>query len=384
MKRIPTMVMARSLLVSAMVLPVILTLGAATAAGYGPTLKEAFKEDFLVGAAINRTQIFDEDQRGDPIIKAQFDSITPENVLKWESVHPLPDKYDFEASDRYIAFGQSNHMAIIGHTLVWHSQTPKWVFQNKDGTPVDRETLLGRMRDHIHTVVGRYKGKIKGWDVVNEAIYDNGNMRQSPWMKIIGEDYVAKAFEYAHEADPGAELHYNDYSLEKEPKRNAAIALVKNLQAQGIPITAVGLQCHIKMNSPSPEELDATIAAFAALGVKVMITELDVDVVPATQRRQSADVAENAKAAAGADVFANGLPDSMQTALAKRYGEVFAVFLKRRDVITRVTFWGVTDGDSWLNSRGRVNYPLLFDRAGHKKPAFEAVMQAAGGPGNKQ
>jgi endo-1,4-beta-xylanase len=350
----------------------------ATQATPGATLKSAFQNDFLIGVAINRKQFFEEDPRGIPIIKAQFNSISPENILKWQFVHPQPDKYDFEGPDRYVAFGESNRMAIIGHTLIWHSQTPAWVFRNADGTPVDRDTLLQRMHDHIQTVVGRYKGRIKGWDVVNEALYDSGTLRQSPWMKIIGEDYIAKAFQYAHEADPQADLHYNDYDLEKEPKRKGAIALLTKLKAQGIPVTAVGLQDHLKMGRPTPEEEDATIAAFAKLGLKVMITELDIDVVPATQRNRSADIAENAQAHVGADAYAKGLPESVQQALAKRYADMFAVFIKHRQSITRVTLWGVTDGDSWLNSGGRVNYPLLFDRNGQPKPAFDAVIRTAG------
>ena len=342
------------------------------------TLKATYKKAFLIGVAINQSQFSEEDQRGIPIIRTQFNSITPENILKWESVHPEPEQYAFEAPDRYVQFGKSNGMFIIGHTLVWHSQTPNWVFQNADGSPVSRDTLLNRMSNHIHTVVGRYKGRIKGWDVVNEALNEDGTLRQSPWLKIIGEDYIAKAFEFAHAADPQAELHYNDYSLENEPKRNGAVTLIKKLQAQGIPVTAVGLQDHVKMDWPTVEQEDATIAAFAKLGVKVMITELDVDVNQASQANHSADIALAGQATAGSAGDTNGLPDSVQQALAKRYADLFGVFLKHRDVVTRVTFWGVTDGDSWLNSfpRRRVNHPLLFDRAGKPKPAFDAVIRA--------
>ncbi len=349
--------------------------------GQSLTLKDAYRGSFLIGVAINSNQFCDKDLRGDPIIKAQFNSISPENVLKWESVHPKPDSYSFEGPDRYVEFGEANHMAIIGHTLVWHSQTPRWVFQDDKGNPVDRETLLNRMRDHIHTVVGRYKGRIKGWDVVNEALYDNGTLRQSRWMKIIGEDYIAKAFEFAHEADPSAELHYNDYSLENEPKRSGAVALIKKLKEQGVPITAVGLQCHVKMKWPTPAQEDETIEAFAKLGVKVMVTELDVDVIPSSQGNQSADVSQAGQSRAGANrnPYTNGLPDSVQQDLAKRYGELFAVFTRHHADIARVTFWGVTDGDSWLNSWGRVNYPLLFDRKSQPKPAFNAVIKAATG-----
>ena len=341
------------------------------------TLKQAYKNDFLVGVAVNQKQFESQDQRGNPIIQAQFDSISPENALKWDSVHPEPGVFDFTNADRYVAFGESNHMVIIGHTLIWHHQTPGWVFKNTNGNPVTREVLLARMHDHIQTVVGRYKGRIKDWDVVNEALKDDGTLRASPWEKIIGPDYLEKAFQYAHEADPEAELNYNDFSLEDEAKRQGAIALIKKLKAEGIPIAAVGLQGHFKMDWPTVEQEDATISDFARLGVKVMITELDVDVVRATQRNRTADIEANAQRVAGANIYSNGLPADVQQALAKRYADLFGVFLKHRDVIERVTFWGVTDGDSWLNTWGRKNYPLLFDRDGQPKPAFQAVIQAA-------
>jgi len=341
------------------------------------TLKAAYKDDFLIGVAINQSQFSGEDQRGGPIIKAQFNSISPENILKWESVHPQPGKYDFAGPDRYVDFGEQNGMFIIGHTLVWHNQTPRWVFQDNQGKPVSREVLLERLRDHIFTVVGRYKGRIKGWDVVNEALNEDGTMRDTPWRKIIGDDYIEKAFQFAHEADPQAQLHYNDYSLENAPKRNGALALIKKLKAEGIPITAVGLQDHVKMDWPTTGQLDETITAFAKLDVKVMITELDVDVVPATQHNRTADIALNAQATSGANTLTNGLPEAKQMELAKRYADLFGVYYKHRADISRVTFWGVTDGDSWLNSRTRVNYPLLFDRAGAPKPAFFAVLRQA-------
>jgi endo-1,4-beta-xylanase len=251
------------------------------------------------------------------------------------------------------------------------------VFEDGQGRPASRAVLLARMRDHIFTVVGRYQGRIQGWDVVNEALNDDGTLRDSPWRKIIGDDYLEKAFQFAHEADPHAQLHYNDYSLENEPKRKGALALVKKLQSEGITINCVGLQDHVKLDWPTPGQLDKTISAFARLGVKVMITELDVDVVPKTQRRHTADIAENARADAAADVYAQGLPAAKQQELAQRYAELFHVYVQHRADISRVTFWGVTDGDSWLNSFRGTNYPLLFDRAGRPKPAFQAVLRQA-------
>lgn len=343
----------------------------------GAQLKDAFQGSFRIGAALNQAQFDERDTRGAALVKAQFNSISPENILKWESVHPKPDTFSFAEPDRYVAFGEKNHMFIIGHTLVWHSQTPAWVFQDATGAPLDREALLKRLREHIQTVVGRYKGRIGGWDVVNEALNEDGTLRQTPWLRIIGEDYIAKAFQFAHEADPKAELYYNDYSLENEPKRKGAIELIQKLKVQGVQVTAVGLQGHDKMDWPTLEQQDATIAALSELGVKVNITELDIDVLPAAARQPGADVSLSVEAQAKLNPYRTGLPDSLQQALARRYADLFGVFVKYRGVITRVTFWGVTDGDSWLNNwpvKGRTAYPLLFDRDGQPKPAFHAVV----------
>jgi len=340
------------------------------------TLKAAYRNDFLIGVAINQKQFDDEDQRGDPIIKAQFNCISPENALKWASVHPEPGVYDFTNADRYVEFGEKNHMTIVGHTLVWHNQTPRWVFQDTNGSPVTRDVLLARMRDHIHTVVGRYQGRIKIWDVVNEALQDNGQLRKSSWEKIIGNDYIEKAFQYAHEADPKAILRYNDYSLENEPKRNGAIVLIKKLQAEGIPVKAIGLQDHVKMDWPTAEQEDATISAFAALGLKVMITELDVNVLGGAR---TAEITEMARQG-GSNIYTNGLPPAVQQELANRYADLFRVFVKHHRDVSLVTFWGVTDGDSWLNFRGRMNHPLLFDRSGKPKPAFDQVIKVSNHP----
>ena len=273
-------------------------------------------------------------------------------------------------------------MFIVGHCLVWHSQVPDWVFEDEKGKPLAREALLQRMREHIFAVVGRYKGRINSWDVVNEALNDDGSLRQTKWLQIIGEDYIAKAFQYARQADPQAQLNYNDYSLENEAKRNGAIALIKKLQAQGIPVAAVGIQGHDSLDWPSAALEDAAIEAFAKLGVKVAITELDIDVLPPVAPG-SADVSLNVKADPKLNPYLNGLPDAVQKALAERYAGLFGVYLKDRAVVSRVTLWGVTDGDSWRNDWpvvGRTSYPLLFDRMGEPKPAFDAVIRQAARP----
>jgi endo-1,4-beta-xylanase len=341
------------------------------------TLKAAYQGAFLVGAALNAAQFSGRDTAGAALVAAQFSSTTPENVLKWESVHPRPGVYDFTAPDRYVAFGQQHGMFIVGHTLVWHNQTPRWVFTDATGNPVSRDTLIARMHEHIDSVVGRYRGRVGGWDVVNEALDEDGSLRRSPWLTIIGPDFISLAFRFAHEADPGAQLYYNDYSLENQAKRQGAVALIRRLQAEAVPVTGVGLQGHDRLDWPTVEQEDSTIAAFAALGVKVMITELDVDVLPRAVRPQGADIQLRAAARPELNPWPDSLPDSVQQALARRYADLFRVFHRHRGALARVTFWGVTDRDSWKNNwpvPGRANYPLLFGRDGRPKPAFAAVL----------
>lgn len=344
-----------------------------------PSLKDAFQDKFLIGAALNESQVLERNATQAALVKRHFNTITPENVMKWGRIYPQPNRYEFGPADQFVEFGERNKMVIIGHTLIWHSQTPNWVFQDESGQPATREFLLSRMSNHIHTVVGRYKGRVHGWDVVNEALNEDGTLRRSPWLRIIGEDYLVKAFEFAHAADPNAELYYNDFSLENEPKRNGAIAIIKKLQAAGVKVHGIGTQTHAKMDWPSPQLVEDTITAFANLGVQVMITEVDIDVLPERTRNLSADVSRRDAAAPELNPYPSGLPDAVQQALAKRYGEIFAVYARHADKISRVTFWGVTDGESWLNNwpiRGRTSYPLLFDRNSQPKPAFEAVIQA--------
>jgi endo-1,4-beta-xylanase len=343
-------------------------------------LKDVYQDAFYIGAAINRAQIYGDDVHGVKIVKEHFNSITPENVLKWESVHPKPNNYDFAAPDRFVEFGQQNGLITIGHTLVWHNQTPKWVFQDDKGNPISKGALIDRMRDHIHKVVGRYKGRIKAWDVVNEALDEDGTLRQTPWLKTIGEDYIEMAFRFAHEADQKAELYYNDYSLENVPKRKGAVELIRKLKAKGVPVYGVGLQGHDNLDWPSAEQQDETISAFKELGVKVSITELDITVLPSPTKQVTAEITATSESTADLNPYTGGLPGSLQQKLAERYAALFKVFLKHRESIDRVTFWGVTDADSWKNdwpAKGRTDYPLLFDRNGVPKPAFEAVLGVA-------
>lgn len=381
------------------------------------TLKDAYKDHFYVGAAINRTISTGTAVRADNVnrtmahvekdvalVKEQFNQISPENDLKWALIHPREGQngYDFAPADAYVNFGLSNHMYLVGHTLVWHSQTPNWVFAGTNPPPAvtrspvantngagtnaarrfrgfrgfgyngpraSREELLQRMHDHITTVVGRYKGKIKVWDVVNEAIDDRSTnvLRNSLWLQILGPDFIAKAFEWAHEADPDAILRYNDYSLENPEKRQKLITLIKSLQAQHVPVMAIGSQTHVSVSGPSYEEEDATLTDLEQLGLPIHITELDVNGAEAGQLDIGADVANNTASTEG------GLVNDVDRRLADQYATLFRVFLKHRKSVKVVTMWGVNDGVSW-RAQGR---PLLFDPEDRPKPALDAVLAEA-------
>ncbi len=383
-----------------------------------PTLKSAYKKCFLIGVAINRTiatgaavpadnvnRRQEQVDKDTALVKEQFNQISPENDLKWALIHPREgsDGYNFGPADAYVNFGLSNHMYIVGHTLVWHGQTPRWVFQginmpteetnapsaalsattnagrsvrgDSNGPRASREELLQRMHDHIATVVGRYKGKVKVWDVVNEAVADNGTniLRNSLWMQIIGPDFIAKAFEYAHEADPDAILRYNDYGLENPGKRHKLIALIKSLQAQRVPVMAIGTQTHVSVSSPGFDVEDQALTELETLGLPIHVTELDVNGAQGGQRNSGADIANNASTTLG------GLVDDANKRLADEYASLFKAFLKHKNSVKVVTFWGVNDGVSW-RANGR---PLLFDANDQPKPAFDAVIQAASGESPK-
>lgn len=379
------------------------------------TLKDAYKDDFLVGVAINRTIATHSDVKADNVnrtleqvksdiatAKQQFNQVSPENDLKWQLIHPREgnDGYNFEPADAFVQFGIDNHQEVVGHTLVWHGQTPPWVFAGthvaeapkQDAPPAggpganrpgggrrmgfdpsqphaSREELLERMREHIHTVVGRYKGKIKVWDVVNEAISDGGPdvLRKTAWSEIIGPDFIDKAFEYAHEADPDAILRYNDYGLENPEKRKKLITLIKGLQERKIPVTAIGSQTHISATSPSYEELERTIVELASLGLPIHITELDVNTAERGQRNVGADVANNAGVTGGGQV------DKALERQAEQYANLFKICLKHKDSVKMITLWGVNDAVSW-RAAGK---PLLFDGDNQPKPAFEALLKVA-------
>jgi endo-1,4-beta-xylanase len=385
------------------------------------SLKDTFKDQFLIGAAANRSMVTggggfrrtaEQNAADVALLREQFNQIVAENDMKWALIHPREgaNGYEFGPADAFVNFGLSNKMQIAGHTLVWHSQTPNWVFAGTNSPPpgatnavpgttanaantnapgtnrfgpgrfgggfgrytgprASRDELLERMSNHIHTVVGRYKGKVKVWDVVNEAIADGDGtnvLRNSLWSEIIGPDFIARAFQYAHEADPDAILRYNDYGLENPAKRMKLITLIKSLQAQKVPVHVIGSQAHLNV-SATFEIMDRALTEMETLGLPIHITELDVNTAQGGQRGSGADIADNAATTQG------GLVSDADKKLTEAYAGIFRAFLKHRDSVKIVTFWGVNDAVSW-RARGR---PLLFDGNNQPKPAFDAVIAEA-------
>ncbi len=336
-----------------------------------PGLKDAFRGDFVVGVAMNPAQFGGRDEKAVALIKREFNSITAENHMKWIHLQPREGEFTFKHADRFVEFGLEHGMWIVGHTLVWHNQLPKWVSAPAAGQDtLTKEVLMARLRTHIQTVAGRYKGKVKGWDVVNEAIEDgSGKLRDSVFMRVIGKEYLVHAFKWAREADPEAELYYNDYNLDQDvAKRAAAIDIVKYLRENGAPIDGVGLQGHYNLSYPPVSRIDETIRLFADLGVKVVITELDVMVLRHEQISGDVNFWRTNMSKPG-----KALTPADQQALADRYREVFDVYRKHRGTVTRVTFWGLRDADSWR----RTYSPLIFDDAYQPKPAYQAVLSVA-------
>lgn len=328
-------------------------------------LKDYYKDYFLMGAAVTPRSLHGGDSA---LIVDHFNSITAENAMKMGPIHPKENEYNWKDADSIYTFAKKHGIKMRGHTLCWHSQAPAWMFKNEKGDTVTKEVLLQRLKDHITTVVNRYKDHIYGWDVVNEVIDDRDSVfyRNSAWYKICGEDFIFKAFEYAHAADPKAILFYNDYNTENPKKREKIYQMVKKMKDSGIPIHAMGLQGHWSINNPPQEELEKSIQMFSSLGLQVQVTELDVSVYAGRQGGQLIQGQQR-------DTSSTFTPE-MEQLQRDKYKMMFEVFRKYRDKITGITFWNLSDRSSWLDGRGRKNYPLLFDTNRQPKKAYWDVV----------
>ncbi|WP_026753460.1 endo-1,4-beta-xylanase [Sediminibacter sp. Hel_I_10] len=336
------------------------------------TLRNVYEDAFYIGTAINTFQIEETDSVMAKIVGNEFNSITAENIMKSMMIHPERDSFNYELADKFVALGEKYDMFIHGHTLIWHSQLSPW-FQ----TIEDSLEFANATERHVKDIVTHYKGRINSWDVVNEALNEDGTLRKSVFLDKMGEDYLANAFKWAAEIDPKADLYYNDYNMTNADKRKGAIRLVQNILDKGIKVDGIGMQGHWHLDSPSIEDIEQSILDYASLGVKVAITELDVSVLPNPWDLQGAEISQNFENKEGMNPYKEKLPDSIQVKLANRYKDIFSLFLKHKDKISRVTFWGVSDGQSWLNGfpvRGRTNYPLLFDRELKPKAAYDSII----------
>ncbi|KRT15251.1 1,4-beta-xylanase [Pedobacter ginsenosidimutans] len=329
-------------------------------------LKDFYKNYFPIGVAVGKRNLSGEEGA---LIKKHFNSITAENDMKMESMQPVEGKFNWREADSIISFAAQNNIKVRGHNLCWHEQAPSWFFTDKAGKEVNKTVLLQRLKAHIDAVVGRYKGKIYAWDVVNEAIddYSTKYLRNSKWYQICGEDFIIKAFEYAHAADPDAKLYYNDYNTERPEKRERVYKLLKSLKDKGVPIDGVGLQAHWSIYEPTEKELVTAIERYSSLGLKIQFTELDLSIYPWEKNKR-------AKRADESDAYTAEL-EARQVA---KYKMVFSVFRKYKNVITNVTFWNISDRRTWLDGYpvpGRKNYPLLFDTQLKPKKAYWAVIK---------
>ncbi len=332
-------------------------------------LKEVFGNDFLIGAAVSREQLAQKDRVGAGLLP-HFNALTPENIMKSERLMSAWQTYHFSAADSLVAYCQNNNIILNGHTLIWHSQMPPFIEQIRS-----IDSFRTFFTSHIKTVAGRYAGKLQSWDVVNEALNEDGSLRQSVYYQKLGENYISEAFRLAEQADPHAELYYNDYNNEMPAKRAGCIKLIKKMQAEGIKINGVGIQGHWHVGKLPLKEIEESILEYAALGIKLAITELDIEVLP--RNFTGAEISQRMKADPATNPYVGSLPDSVKQQQAKDYADLFSLFLKHKDKISRVTFWGVHDGQSWLNDwpvPGRTNHPLLFDRDGKPKPAFYSIL----------
>lgn len=347
-----------------------------------PPLKDAFAGKFLIGATLGGSMLTDPEHPALAVAAAHFNSLSPANAMKWAPWNPAPGEYNYAPADTFVEFGAERGMALIGHTLFWHSQTPKWVYEDAQGNPLTRDALLDRMRQRARHMAERYGDRVKIWDVVNESIESDGSLRRSRFNEIIGDDFNEQAFRIAAEELPAdAVLLYNDYGMTDPGRRDAVVAMVKDFQAKGVRIDGIGMQGHWGLDFPSLDQIEQAFQAYASTGLPIHITELDIEVLGRGSFFGANVDMRTLQATPENNPYPDGnLPDEIQQTLADRYGEIFALMLKHADNIDRVTFWGVADGDSWLNNwpvRGRTNYPLLFDRNYQPKPAFFRLLEEA-------
>jgi endo-1,4-beta-xylanase len=339
-------------------------------------LKQAYANYFLIGAAID-SSVSETNRKAIRILRQHFNSVTPVNCLKITSIKPDDNVFRFKEGDDFVKFGKRNGFTLIGHSLIWCYKSPKWMFYDSVGGEILKEELAKRMKSYIFAVANRYGKNIKVWEVLNEAIKNDGSYYYCNYLKILGEDYIKLAFRYAREALPNAKLYYNDYNLSMENRRNGVVNMIKSLQAEGIQIDGISLQCHCHLGFPDIKELEKSIIAFSQCGCKISISELDISVLPVVNPLIDPAIAISPAYRQSLNPYVKGLPDKIAKMQAEKYKNLFRLFLKHSDKIERVTFWGIADDMSGKNNfpiPGRTDYPLLFDRKYRAKPVVKELI----------
>lgn len=338
-------------------------------------LSEAVGERFKIGVGVSHRVL--EEPADAALIREHFQILTPENCMKPQGIQPAEGEWNFGPTDRFMAFARTNDLEAVGHCLVWakDDRTDEWMMK-ENGQPVSRATLLKRIETHIDTVVGRYGDVVTMWDVVNEAIGDSGGeelLRDSVYSRTTGMDFIVTAFKAARAKDPDALLIYNDYNGHKPGKREKLLKFLRQLKEMGAPVDAYGMQGHFELGDDSLSQLRETFDELRKLGLKVVVSELDIDVV--TRGRWWAEGGKFREELALHDPYKDGLSDELHQQLSREYVALFHLFADYSDIIERVSFWNLHDGQSWLNTFPwkRANHPLLFDRERRPKPCFDAV-----------
>lgn len=340
------------------------------------SLKEAVGERFRLGVGVGHRVL--QNAADVSLIGEHFQILTPENCMKPQGIHPAENEWNFGPTDRFVELARAQRLEVVGHCLVWakDDRTDTWMTVEANGQPVTRETLLRRIETHVHTVVERYGEAVTMWDVVNEAIGDSGSeglLRDSVYSRTTGMDFIVTAFKAARAKDPDALLIYNDYNGHKPGKREKLLEFLRQLKEKGVPVDAYGMQGHFEIGDDSLSQLRETFDELRKLGLKVVVSELDIDVV--TRGRWWANGGKDREEVAKYDPYKDGLSDELHAQLSKEYVALFQLFTDYSDIIERVSFWNLHDGQSWLNyfPWKRVNHPLLFDRMRQPKPSFDAV-----------
>lgn len=358
------------------------------------SLAEAYRDYWRMGVSVNQWEVKAEDKMKEgvsysgassldqtadyAIIKQHFNWVVAENCMKCEVIHPEEGVYDFTLADQFVDKALASGQQVVGHCLVWHEQCAPWFFVDEEGKQVSPEVLRKRIKEHIFTLLGHFRGRVKAWDVVNEAFEDDGTVRHTKFYEILGEDFIPLAFQYAHEADPTIELYYNDYSMYKPEKVKGVVEFFRPLIAKGLPIHSIGMQAHLFLGDADYAALyEQSIKTIASIGLTSQFTELDLSVLPNPYALAGANIGANFEYSEALDPYRKGLPAKKQEEADKFWLDFFKMLIRNKENVLRLNFWCLNDANSWRNDwpvRGRTEYATLFDRQSRPKPTVQKLI----------